>query len=359
MEAENDTLTPDQPQAEPQVSEDEALGEIWDKAQGQLEDEPSEAEPGEVQEGADPAEGRDEKGRFKAKEPTKDEDDDKVEDKPEPSKEEMAMLGNLPFAIQQNWENIPEEAKTALLEHHKRLSSTASEAGRLAKGLAPIRDVLSEATQHLPELANMRPEEVAQDVMELAKTRAQLMRDPVGTLIATARQMGAEGALRNAFTGQQGQNQQGDYIARLERRVAELEGTAKKAPNDDIIRGTVDQAFEQRAFEQEVAGWASELEHFSAVERQLPMFIQMVSEDQPELSPRDKLVEAYNMAIRARGPRATEPQAAEQPPANAAPQRSEAALKAKSVNVKSRGTRPSELSEEDALGAAYERIMRN
>lgn len=357
MEAENETLTPDQPQAEPQVSEDEALGEIWEKAQGQLEDEPTEAEPDDVQEDADPTEGRDEKGRFKAKEPTKDEDDDKVEpDKPEPSKEEMAMLGNLPFAIQQNWADIPEEAKSAFLEHHKRLSATASEAGRLAKGLAPIRDILSEATQHLPELANQRPEEVARDVMELAKTRAQLIRDPVGTLIATARQIGAEGALRNAFVGQQGQNQQGDYIARLERRVAELEGTARKAPNDDIIRGTVDQAFEQRAFAQEVAGWTSELEHFSAVEKQLPTFIQMVQEEQPGLSPRDTLGEAYQMAIRARGLRASEPAAPA--PENPAPQRSEA-LKAKSVNVKSRGTRPSELSEEDALGAAFDRAMRN
>ena len=326
--------------------ETEELSAVWDKLQGGE----AEAEPVEIVD-------RDEKGRFKAREAQ-----DKVEGSepvdppaPEPA-ERPAIYSALPRAVRDNWDSLPEDVRDAVAQSHDQMAKKAMEAGRLMKGLGPIQHVLREASQEFPELANLTPDQVAADTMELARTRVQLLRDPVNTLLAVAQQVGALDALRAAITGQ-GQGQ-GQRPPQQQMQPQPQRQPVQQQMNPDIIRGTVDQIMDQRLVLDQVQNWAASKEHYALLEPRLPEFIERVQQSaEPGASNVDILDAAYDMAVRQFGLRASQPPVAEAMDP-AAPQRTEAALKAKSVNVKSRGTRETPLTDEQALGAAWERAMR-
>lgn len=325
------------PSEETVDTEAEAMGEVWERLQGAEDEAPAD----EGNEGT----GRDEQGRFKAKEPV--EADVEAAEQPEPV-DKPAIFQNLPGPIREKWNDLDPEVRDSIVSSHHQMAAKAMEAGRLMKGLGPIRDAMVEATKALPELANMTPEAVAKDVAELAMTRANLIRDPVNTLLQVAQLTGATDALRAVLTGQQSAPQMRQQPRQVQNQIT-----------PDIIRGIVERSILEDRAGSTLNQWAADKPHYQTVEQDLPYFIGIAQRSAPQgTSHGDILEQAYNMAVGALGLRATPTEAATAPDGSA-PQRSQAALKARSVNVKSQGSKPTPLTEEQAMAAAWERAMRS
>lgn len=321
-------------------TEAEAMGEVWDRLQGAEDEAPTD-------EGVEDA-GRDDKGRFKAKDAAEPvEEGERQESKPD-TRDKPAIFANLPRPIQDKWSDLPEDVRDSIVSSHHQMASKAMEAGRLMKGLGPIRDAMIESTKVFPELGNMTPDQVAKEVTELAHTKANLIRDPVNTLLQVAQITGATEALRAIFTGQQPAPQAQQQRQPMQEQM-----------NPDIIRGIVERTMQEGQTANTLTQWAADKPHYQTVESDLPFFIQVAQRSaQPGTPHGDILDQAYNMAVGAYGLRAPQTEAATAPD-ESAPQRSQAALKARSVNVKSQGSKPTPLTEEQAMAAAYERAMRS
>lgn len=326
-------------------TESEAMGEVWERLQG-AEDEAPAVE-------GDKGSGRDEQGRFQTKKPVEaaEGDEEAAEARPEQpdAMDKPAIFGNLPGPIREQWEILPPDVRDAIVSSHHQMSAKAMEAGRLMKGLGPIRDSMIEATQAFPELADMTPDQVAKEVTELAHTKANLLRDPVNTLLQVAELTGATQALQAIFTGQQ--------------QVPQPRPQQQRSQNEitpDIIRGIVERSLGEGKALDTLSQWSADKPHYQTVENDLPHFIAFAQRTAPPgTSHQDILDQAYNMAVGAFGLRAPQTEAATTAPDESAPKRSQAALKARSVNVKSQGSKPTPLTEEQAMGAAWERVMRS
>lgn len=329
---EQDTGATPSAEVETVDAESEAMGEVWERLQGAEDEAPAD-------EGNEDT-GRDEQGRFKAKGPVEAE-------RPEPV-DKPAIFQNLPGPIREKWNDLDPEVRDSIVSSHHQMAAKAMEAGRMMKGLGPIRDAMVEATRALPELANMTPEAVAKDVAELAMTRANLIRDPVNTLLQVAQLTGATDALRAILTGQQPAPQMHQQPRQVQNQIT-----------PDIIRGIVERSIMEDRAGTTLNQWAADKPHYQTVEQDLPYFIGIAQRSAPQgTSHGDILEQAYNMAVGALGLRATPTEAATAPD-ESAPQRSQAALKARSVNVKSQGSKPTPLTEEQAMAAAWERAMRS
>jgi len=371
IEAPAKALPTSQPAPEAE-SEDAALHAIWEKHQGAgTEAEPAEDKPVAV--------ARDEAGRFQSTKP-------KDEVKPEPVKAQAepeegqkpeqaedgekpqpatrpAIYHRLPKAVQAQWDNLPEDMRESVARSHDEMAKKTMEAGRLAAGLGPIRDALAGAIRELPELQDMTPQQLANDALELARTRAQLRRDPVGTLLQVAQQTGALDGLRARLGGQgqptEGQQQAGQLPAQVLQHIQRLEQQVKQLSSPDIIRGQVASTLAEQQAAASVQGWMGQR---GLSEQAAQMIVPYVSHAMEAAgagaSHTDILDLAYQMATRDLGLSAAT-QAAPAQPAQAqhpAPPR-EGALRAKSVNVTSRASEPRQPTEEESMLAAYRKAM--
>ncbi|MGL5733352.1 MAG: hypothetical protein ACRCYS_00680, partial [Beijerinckiaceae bacterium] len=88
---------------------------------------------------------------------------------------------DVPVALRKHWSAIPEEARDAVLSSQREMSRKLSDMGRQVQGIGPIRDVLVSAVKDLPALGNMKPEQVAQEVVSLAKISADFRTKPLET----------------------------------------------------------------------------------------------------------------------------------------------------------------------------------
>lgn len=374
IEQTTEATTPDiQPGApsEPQLSEEEqhreSMGEVWEKFQR----EGVEAEAGDEEaEAVD----RDEKGRFKPRQQADEVEDAQEVDQPEGTDDRPRNFTALPREIRDSWDEIPEQVRSRLASFHQEVANEKANLTRLEKGLGPLRDALQVATQQAPELANLSPQEAAREIAELAVTKVQLQKDPVGTLLNVAQVTGAMDGLRRALGGQgQQQGQQAaqmgqpqtqreaalmQQIGQMNRRLEEMGQQMQRVADPDTITGTVEQTLQMRDLQNEVASWAGEKPYYNALEPHLPGFIdEAIASLGNGASAKDILDAAYDMALE----RFNLPSAAQQTPQTAPfgqGQRTETARKANSANVRSRGTKPTELSERDAMGQAWERAMK-
>lgn len=367
IEQTTEATTPDiQPGApsEPSSEDDhrEALSAIWEKHQR----DGIEAEAGDEEaEGEGEAVERDEKGRFKPRHQEV-EDAEEVE-QPEDTGDRPRNFTALPREIRDSWDEIPEQVRSRLASFHQEVANEKANLTRLEKGLGPLRDALKVATEHAPELANLSPQQAAREIAELAVTKMQLQKDPVGTLLNVAQITGAMNGLRKALggqqQGQQAQNQdfgraQSQREVQLMQRIDQLEQHVRQFGNPDTIKGTVEQTLQMRDLEGQVASWAEGKPYYTALEPHLPQFIDdALASLGNGASATDILDAAYDMALE----RFNLPSAAQRTPQTAPfgqGQRTETARKANSANVRSRGTKPTELSERDAMGQAYDRAMK-
>lgn len=264
---------------------------------------------------------------------------------------------DVPVALRKHWGALPEDAREAVLASQREMSRKLSDMGRQVQGIGPIRDVLVSAVKELPALANMRPEEVAQDVMQLAKMSADFQSKPLETFLALAKQKNMTDALRQALGGQP---QAAQETATLQNEIRALKQQLARAADPDFIRQQVSAVTMQERVLSEVQAFAAKQEHWAEVEPLLPQFIPAIREAMPGASEKDILARAYETALHLKRPDLKAPaKAADQAAAQPDPERTQAAIQAKSVNVPARTTgKPRELTEEEAYSAVYDRAAR-
>jgi len=344
-------------------SEDDKLGDLYDKAmkghepterlRGQdgkfVSDKPAEAEPE-----------TDEQGDAEDGEAVPETDEDEAEQEPEASE----APGHLPQEVRQHWNEIPAEARDAIARSQSEMSSKLADAGRQMQGIAPIRDGLMSMAQEFPELMNMTPEAIMADTRELATTRVQLMRDPVNTLLSVARQLGALPKMQEALqyatpeslmSQAPMQGQQQAFQPQPQPQQAQPLQNQQQPANVEAI---VQDALDQRDVQEALASFPEGKQHWATVEPHMPRFVEAAWAIKGEgASYRAVLDTAYNMATAELGLMADKQASPAKAAPKTSPKRTEAVIRAKSVNVSSRAGNSKPKSEMDALSEAYDRMM--
>jgi len=324
------------------VSEDDSLLEAYRSITKEgIEDEPAdepeaEADVEEVTEVAEEAEETEEK----------------------PLADAIKAPTDLPAALRDQWANIPEAARDAILSSQRDMAGKLAEQGRTVHAVKPIYDVVLRAAQEIPTLKDMTPAQIAEDVFKMATIQGQLAKDPVGTILGVAQQYGALDGLREKLGGTEpGQASQQNMA--LVQEVRQLRAQLAKATDPSGIDERINRTFAARDTERAVTEFATSQEHWGAVEREMPGFIGIAQQRLGEgASIPDILNAAYDMAIYANPDLRAKVTAAAQAPAEHDPKRTEAARKAKSVNVTSTSAgKPREMSEEDSLRATYRKAV--
>jgi len=281
----------------------------------------------------------------------------------EPAKEEPTIAEtvaeeaptDLPAAVRKEWAALTPEARDAVVSAQRDMGRKLSDSMRLVQGLEPIRSVLAKAVADMPHLANMKPEQVAADVLSLARISAQFAENPVAAFMGLAKKHGIEAQLRAAFSGQEAP------AADLHKEIATLRGELARVADPDYFREQVSAVALQERAMADVTAFSETAEHWGAIEPHLPQVIPLVqSQLGPSASPRDVLKRAYDVALGIYLPDVKATAApADKAPALPDPARTATALKAKSVNVPGGTTgKAAPMSEDDALDAAWDRAQR-
>lgn len=259
------------------------------------------------------------------------------------------------------WKALPAEHRERVKSHFEDLHRRMSDQGRQLASVKPIADRMAQAAQAIPLFKNMSPEQISERALELAAVSVNLKRDPVGTLLEVAQSVGALPALAAKLTGQQ-MPEGAQEVSSLKQEIADLKRQLQTVSDPAQIETTVSRVYEGRAAQEAVNQFASDPANsfFADVEPHLPTFIPLAREAKPGASIRDVLQSAYDMAIHAIPEVRAKVEAAAKKAAAAQPdlQRTEAAKKAASINVKSSSTgKERQLTEFEALGSAYDRAM--
>lgn len=290
-------------------------------------------------------------------EPVAEEAVEAAEPEAEAAPEPVEAPTDLPLALKEKWAAIPEDARAVIAEDRRKLSAKMAEAGRIIQGMEPVHRALATAAKELPALANMRPDQVASEVLQLAKISQAFNAKPVETLIGLMRQHGVEAKVREALSAPAAQ---GDSNA-LQAEIATLRQQLARVSDPEYLRTQVAQVTTQERVMGDVQTFAQSAEHWQDVEAYLPRVIPLVQEKLGAgASPSDVLTQAYELAVSIYKPDAKAmPQPAAPAQAAAAPQQVEAVMKAKSVNVAPRPSgNPKPLTEEERLAAIYDRATR-
>jgi hypothetical protein len=278
----------------------------------------------------------------------------------EPAPEVTDAPTDVPVALRKAWNKLDADERTALVDNHRDLSRKLSEMGRVQQGLAPIQSVLVNAVKELPALANMRPDEVAQEVVTLAKISADFRTKPLETFITLAQKHNMVDALRQALGGQQ---QAAQSTATLQTEIAALKQQLARAADPEFIREQVSAVTNEQRIVSDIQAFAEKQDHWAEVEADIPAFIATVKHKMPNASAQDVLARAYKLAVadlyEARPDlKATVAAAVEAAPAPD-PERAKAAIQAKSINVPNRTTgKAREMTDEEIYSAAYDRAAR-
>jgi hypothetical protein len=256
------------------------------------------------------------------------------------------------------WKALPGEHQAKVKAHFDDLHRRMSEQGRQLSAVKPYADHMARAVETIPLFKGMAPDQVSQKALELAGIAVQLRNDPVNTLISVAHTAGALDRLAARLNGHQPQ-QQDNVIDGLNRKVAELESRLAKAADPSQIDSHISRAFETRAAETLVNQFASDPANsfFAEVRPHMARFWESAVELNPGGSDAEHLKAAYEMAINAIPSIREKVQAAAKVAAEAASKdRTEAATRAASINVKTASNGKERIpSEEEALSAAYDR----
>lgn len=342
-------------QTETVASEDDALGEVWDRLAVDEDSEPKGPERGPdgkfVSAKDSPeneAPGGGEGGAAEAESP-----------EASPSVEVSAAPAHLPQAIKNEWNKIPEAARTEMARLTTEWDRKFGEIGRQMESVRPIAEKLTRASQEYPEFQGMTADQLADGALELAAVQTRLARDPVSTILEVANHYGVTAMVAEQLTGQRAD----PSTAALHQEIAQLrQQLAQPQITPDIIEAQISQAIEQRETQAAVEAFSQESPYFGDVEHVMPHFVQMVREEQSDMPVLDVLRTAYDMAINA-VPAVRDKIRASEGTTTAAkinPERAEAAKRAASINVKSNANgKVRSLTEEELMASAYDRAMAN
>lgn len=313
-----------------ELSEDDQLDEIYERLSGETEEAEKPAEP-EVE---------------KAEEP-------------EPEPEVEAPPSVIPGKVKDHWAEIPKEARDAIASSQLEMSAKLAEGQRLVSGLAPIKDAMVQAARDNPHLADMKPADIAAQMLQLAKVSREFDERPVETIMGLIKKHNLTDAMRKAFTGQQVTEEDRQAPA-LMKQIEELQGRIEKLADPEYLRSQVAAVSTQERATEAVVRFAEKAEHWAELEPHIPLIIPAIKAKLGEgASAEDVLSQAYEVAktiylpeTKAQKPAPDEGAKAEDP------DRAKAALKAKSVNVTGKPQdRNRDLSEDELLEAAYARAM--
>lgn len=287
---------------------------------------------------------------------------DPVEEAPEPEPA-VEVPTDLPGGIKAVWKDLPQQAREAFLTSHRDLSQRYSQATRQLQGIGPIGEAVKRAAQEIPGLKDMTPQQIAHDVFELAKVSQAFQKDKVGALRGLMKQHGIDP--RQIVSGQQGQPQgqqahvDAQTISDLRQQVSGLQQQLQRVSDPNALRQHFATWNTENTIAGEVNQFAADKPHWQAVEQHLPRVIPVVQAKLgPNATPSQVLQEAYDMAVTTFVPdaRAASNQAGDEP-APEAPQRVKAAVKAKSVNVRSEpGGKTKPLTEREQMEAVWDRL---
>lgn len=272
----------------------------------------------------------------------------------------VEVPSGLPAELREHWAKMPEAAREAVMRDRDGLHRKLSDMGRQVQGIAPIRDELVGMVKEFPQLAHMKPQEVAREMRTLATVGHQLTQDPVATLMRLAKQHGAEQALAQRLAGQD-VSTDAKYVTALQREITGLKQQLKQVADPDYLAERVNQITSQQTTLNEVQEFAQSAEHWGEVEEYLPLYIPAVKARLGEsAAPKAVLKAAYERAIQDYLPNAKAPkQPADEAQVVTDPERTKAALKAKSVNVSGKSTgKQRALTEEEELSLAFDRAQK-
>lgn len=353
------------------VSEDDVYGSAYDRLMADR----SEGE----QQASTEGQARDENGRFAtaAEKPqeakandAKAEQDGAKEGDAETAKqaqqgEEIAPApAHLPNDIKAAWAEIPAQARAALLTHTQEQDRKFGELGRQMEAYKPIREIEQEFAEYFNGTkGNYKPAEAMKYLFTLQR---KMDSDPIGTIYEIANTYGIANQLAQPTDGTR-------EIASLHQTIKELQGQLAKQNDPSNLEATVSRVMENRTFTEAMNRFASEQPFYAEVEASLPAFIEMAWTRLGDTADRMTVLEtAYDMAVnaipevRAKAQAAKEQQTSEanagsdvsKAAKDAAAKRKDAAERAASINVKSTTTgKTTFASEDDALGAAFDRAM--
>jgi hypothetical protein len=316
----------------PELSEDDALSAAYDRAMG---GEPEEAPVEEVV---------------------------AQEVVAEAPAEEVQAPTDMPNGVRQAWGQLTPEARDAVQGSLREMQRKLADAGRVSSGLAPIKDALINAASEFPNLANMRPEQVAEQVFELARVSRDFASKPLETMLGLIDKHGLRAQLAQAL-GQpaaQGQPQPQDVstIRSLQSEVAALKNTIQSLQNPETLETHVSSVLQKQTAMSAVQEFASAQPYWGVLEPHMPAFVSAARDILgPGASAKDVLARAYSDALAKYLPdtkaRQQDAIAASE---KADPDRAAAVLKAKSVNVAGKQSGKTRvLTEDEALSAAYDR----
>lgn len=336
-----------------EITEEQAMSAAYDRLTSEgIEEEETDAPADQPEDEASDDDGPEE-------EPQDGEEEGEEGDSDQPPPQAKAP-SHLPEAVKQNWDKIPEAARDALSRSYQEMAHRVNNAARAEKGLAPIKEVLTEAARAMPHMLEMKPAEIAQDMLQLARISQQFNERPVETILELVQRHGLESAVAAAFQGRS--VEPGVREAQLMNEVRGLKRELARLGDPQYLQEQVSTVNEHNAAVAEVERFMGQAEHWQAVESILPQYIAAARAAKPGASNADTLQRAYKMACSEMGlavkdakAGATEEVAQKRPDAAKA----DAARKAKSVNVSgTRSGKTRQLTEMEALSAAYDRIVR-
>lgn len=258
------------------------------------------------------------------------------------------------------WKAIPAEHAEKVKAHFDDLHRRMSDQGRQLASVKPLSDHFAQAAKSLPQLANMAPEQIAREAIQLAVIQKQLTENPVETLLQVANRYGAIPGLIQKLSGQE-MPEGAQQISGLQREIASLKEQLQKVSDPSQIETHVSQALETRSAQEAVKSFAADPanDYWPILEPHLPAHIADIMQANPGLPADQVLRKAYDKALDAFPALKQAKTAAKSAAVTDLDQkRAEAAKKAASVNVKSTSTgKERQLSEEEAMAAAYDRAV--
>lgn len=332
-----------EPETNAEISEDDALSQVYDNLtndeEGESEAKPENDEPSEP-ESADDAP----------------DDDQEEPEAAENESEEVELPHDLPVKLKDGWGKIPEEMRDTITSAHREMAQKVSQASREVNAYKPIRGALEAAIKANPAIADMKPEEVAQQLPGLVQAGQQLKQNPVQAILTLAQQHGVAQHLAQALGG----NVDG---ARFQQEISTLRQENERLRqelNPDRLRENFDSWHAETQTMSAVQKFANEAEHWGELEDKLPPFIEAAKAILPDsTAPEAVLEEAYNMALQRLLPdKAKAPKAASEAAPEPDPAKVESAKRATSVNVQGKSAgKPRPKTEDELLDEAWRKMQ--